>query len=178
MNRFFMVPLYRMGLGPLFGNPLTGYMMVLKTIGRTSGKTRYVPVNYALEKGSIYCLAGWGKAAHWYRNLEADPHAEILLAGGSHYGEVELVSDATERMRIGRKVLQAAGFVGFLMGVNPYRSSDAKINSVLEQELLLRFRVTGVGSGAFDPGGWAWVWAWAWGAAAIIFLILLGINAR
>ncbi len=46
LNTFFMVPLFRLGLGPFFGNPLSGYIMVLKAIGRKSGKVRYTPVNY------------------------------------------------------------------------------------------------------------------------------------
>ena len=28
LNRFFMVPCFRLGLGPFMGNPLSGYIMV------------------------------------------------------------------------------------------------------------------------------------------------------
>lgn len=34
LNKFFMVPMFRLGFGPFFGNPLSGYIMVLKAIGR------------------------------------------------------------------------------------------------------------------------------------------------
>ena len=60
LNRYFMVPMFRLGLGPLMGNPFSGYIMVIKTSGRKSGLTRYAPVNYAILNGSVYCLSGWG----------------------------------------------------------------------------------------------------------------------
>ena len=34
LNRFFMVPMFRLGLGPFMGNPLSGYIMVIRTVGR------------------------------------------------------------------------------------------------------------------------------------------------
>ena len=79
LNKFFMVPIFRLGIGPFFGNPIWGYMMVLKTIGRKSGKTRYSPVNYAIMNGNIYCMAGWGQIADWYRNLISDHNIEMIL---------------------------------------------------------------------------------------------------
>lgn len=39
MNTYYMVPLSKLGLLPWMLNPLTGYIMVLQTIGRESGKT-------------------------------------------------------------------------------------------------------------------------------------------
>lgn len=50
LNRFFMVPMFRLGMGPFFGNPLSGYVMVLRTIGRKSGRVRNVPVNCAIHR--------------------------------------------------------------------------------------------------------------------------------
>ena len=38
LNKFFMVPMFRLGFGPFFGNPLSGYIMVLKIVGRKTGK--------------------------------------------------------------------------------------------------------------------------------------------
>ena len=54
LNRFFMVPMFRLGLGPFMGNPLSGYIMVIRTVGRKSGKIRYAPVNYVIHKGDIW----------------------------------------------------------------------------------------------------------------------------
>jgi len=43
MNKYYMVPMSRFGLLPWMLNPLTGYIMVLQTTGRKSGKTRLTP---------------------------------------------------------------------------------------------------------------------------------------
>ena len=43
LNRYWMVPLFRLGLGRWIVNPFTGYIMVLITIGRRSGQRRYAP---------------------------------------------------------------------------------------------------------------------------------------
>ena len=75
LNKYFMVPMFR--LGPLLVNPLAGYIMVMKTIGRKSGKTYFTPVNYAIHKGNIYCISGGRRTSDWFRNLLAHPDIEI-----------------------------------------------------------------------------------------------------
>ena len=70
LNRYFMVPAFRLGLGFLVGTPFGGYIMVLRTVGRKTGKIRSTPVNYAILDGHIYCLSGFGAGAHWVRNLQ------------------------------------------------------------------------------------------------------------
>lgn len=62
LNKFFMVPMFRLGWGGLRANPFSGYIMVLKVIGRKSGKQRPTPVNYAIHQGSIWCISGGGKS--------------------------------------------------------------------------------------------------------------------
>ncbi len=168
INRFFMVPVFRLGLGSLIVNPLSGYIMVLRTIGHRTGKVRYVPVNYALDGGCVYCLAGFGKSTHWYRNLQADPHVEAILPGGAIFGKAEAVSDASDCLRLGRKIMRNAGFAGFLGGVNPQTCSDEQLAGVLKTEILMRIQPEGIGSGPADPGGWGWILAWAVGVVCII----------
>lgn len=168
-NKFFMVPLFRLGLSPLFGNPIWGYMMVLKTTGRKSGKTRYSPVNYAIMNGNIYCTAGWGHMADWYRNLISNPNIEILLPGGALAGRAEEVGASTERIVALRKVLKAGGFAGFMLGVNPYTVSDQKLAEKTKDTPLIRISPCGIGSGASDPGGWVWV-------PVVVILVLLAFK--
>jgi deazaflavin-dependent oxidoreductase (nitroreductase family) len=93
INKLFMVPLFRLGFGPFFVNPLTGYIMVLKVIGRKTGKTRYTPVNYTIYKGDIYCVSGGRQTSDWYRNLLANPEVEIILPSGPVYAHVEETPD-------------------------------------------------------------------------------------
>ena len=170
LNKFFMVPLFRLGLGPLFCNPLSGYIMVLKPIGRKSGKTYFTPVNYAIHNGNIYCISGGRRTSDWFRNLLANPEIEIILPGGAVYTRSEEVSDPNERRIVARKVLINAGFAGFFEGYNPRTISDEVLQEKISALPVLRFRPLGLGNGASDPAGWAWVWAvlitiaiiWGW----------------
>jgi deazaflavin-dependent oxidoreductase (nitroreductase family) len=158
LNKFFMVPMFRLGFGPFFGNPFTGYIMVLKVIGRKTGKLRFAPVNYAILNGSVYCLAGWGRISDWYRNLQTAPDISVILPGGAIAGHVEEVEETGERAAVIRQILKNGGFAGFFGGFNPYRVSEAVLREKTAGLPLLRIRPDGVGNGASDPGGWAWVW--------------------
>lgn len=168
LNRLFMVPAFRLGLGPFMGNPLTGYIMVLRTTGRKTGRARFTPVNYAIQGGCIYCLAGFGRGAHWYQNVRANPNIQLILPGGSLAGVAEDVSDPEESVRAARQVLKNGGFAGFFLGFNPFTAPDAVVREKTMDLPLVRIRPTGIGSGASDPGGWLWVVV----ALAIIWLII------
>jgi deazaflavin-dependent oxidoreductase (nitroreductase family) len=157
LNKFFMVPLFRAGLGMIFGNPIWGYMVVLKTIGRKSGKTRYSPVNYAVLNGCVYCMAGWGNEADWYRNLTVNPAIEMIMPGGSFAGTAETVNQPEERSKAIRQVLKAGGLAGFLLGFNPFSVSDEKLAEATAAILVIRIRPTGLAVGAGDYGGWLWI---------------------
>ena len=172
INKFFMVPMFRLGLGPFFGNPLSGYIMVLKVVGRKSGKIRYAPVNYAIQNGNIYCISGGRQSSDWFRNLQANPQVELILPSVAIFGSVEEVSQAAERQGVIRKVLQNAGFAGFFEGYNPFTISDDELSAKSADLPVLRIRPLGVGNGASDPAGWAWVWA------LIISLALLRLLFR
>jgi deazaflavin-dependent oxidoreductase (nitroreductase family) len=160
LNKFFMVPAYRLGLGACISNPLTGYIMVVKTTGRKSGITRYTPVNYALIDGCVYCMSGFGVKSDWYFNVRADPRIEAILPGGALWGVAEEVTDAEEWLRATRQLLRNAGFAGFLLGFNPFTASDDEVREKCQGIPLLRIRPAGVGSGPADPGGWLWVPVW------------------
>jgi deazaflavin-dependent oxidoreductase (nitroreductase family) len=157
LNKFFMVPLFRLGLGPLIGTPFGGYIMVLKVVGRKTGKGRYAPVNYAIENGNVYCLAGFGNASDWYRNLLARPNIEAIMPGGAIAGTAETVDDPIERQRIIRRILINGGFAGFFYGYDPRAVSDERLERDTRDLPVIRIRPVGIGSGASDPGGWAWV---------------------
>jgi deazaflavin-dependent oxidoreductase (nitroreductase family) len=168
LNKFFMVPMFRLGFGPFMGNPLTGYILVMKTIGRKSGKVRYVPLNYAIHKGNIYCVSGGRKTSDWYRNLHATPEVEMILPGGNFYACMDEISDPNERNLIARQVLKNAGFAGFFEGYNPFTISDEDLSYRIADLPVLRFHPLGVGNGPSDIGGWAWVWT----LVATVFLIV------
>ncbi len=170
-NKFFMVPLFRLGLGPLFANPVSGYIMVMKVIGRKSGKTRFTPVNYAIHKGEIYCISGGRRTSDWYKNLLATPEIELILPGGAVYAHVEEIADSGLRRLVIRQILQNAGFAGFFEGYNPWRISDDELMAKSADLPLLRFHPLGIANGASDAGGWAWVWVWIFTLLALWLLL-------
>jgi len=166
LNRYWWVPIMRSGLGPLFATPIGGYIMLLKTTGRKSGKTRYAPLDYAIIDGSVYCIAGFGVGTHWYRNIEANPRVEVILPSGSFSGVAETVIDDSERIRALRQVGISGGIPGFGLGVNPRTASDEALREHGATVPVVRVRPTGIGSGPADPGGWMWVVAQ--GAIALV----------
>lgn len=172
INRYFMVPAYRMGLGWLIVNPISGYIMVIKNIGRKSGKWYYTPTNYAIINGNIYCLAGFGRKSHWYLNLVANPTAEIMLPGRTVLGKVEEVTDGEEALEAARQVFRNAGVAGFMEGYNPRTAPDEKLLKTLSRAPVLRITPTGIGSGPMDASGWHWVGL----VIAMIAIILLLVR--
>ena len=170
LNKYFMVPMFRLGLGPLLVNPLAGYIMVMKTIGRKSGKTYFTPVNYAIHKGNIYCISGGRRTSDWFRNLLAHPEIEIILPGVALFARAEEVSEPEEKLTLTRQIFINAGFAGFFEGFNPRQISDEELQGKIADLPLLRFQPIGLGNGAADPAGWAWIWA-----IVITILIIWGL---
>ncbi|MCA2001272.1 MAG: nitroreductase/quinone reductase family protein, partial [Chloroflexi bacterium] len=168
LNKFFMVPMFRLGFAPFFGNPFTGYIMVMKVIGRKTGKARFTPVNYAIYKGDVYCVSGGRAASDWFRNLLANPEADLILPGGSVYARAEEAADPKLKLILVRQILKNAGFAGFFEGYNPFAIADDELARKIEDLPLLRFRPLGIGGGPSDAGGWAWVWLF--GIAAILIV--------
>ncbi len=170
LNKFFMVPLFRLGFGRWIGTPFGGYIMVLQVRGRKTGKTRFAPVNYAIENGAVYCLSGFGVTADWYRNLRANPHVTAMLPSGALAGVAEPVDESAERLRVLRRVLINAGFAGFFYGYDPRHVSDERLEATTREVVAIRIRPTGIGAGAHDPGGWAWVFTLALNLALFVWL--------
>jgi hypothetical protein len=143
--------------------------MVLKTIGRKTGKVRYSPVNYAIYKGDVYCMAGWGIKTDWYLNISETRELEVILPSGPLYGRAEDVIILEERRVVLRKILKNAGFAGFFEGFNPFTISDEVLLQKTEKMPLLRIHPVGIGNGASDPGGLTWIWT----LLSILFFINL-----
>jgi hypothetical protein len=157
VNRYAAVPLLRAGLGPLVNTPLTGSLMVLRTRGRTSGLWRDAPLGYVVLDGSVYCCAGFGHRTQWLRNIEADPHVEVLLPTFAVAGVAEEVHDPAEWSRGTRALLASLGVISRATVGDVRRASDEGLRAMAGGIPLVRIRVTGLGRGPFDPGGMGWV---------------------
>ena len=171
LNKGFMVPMFRTGLGRFVGNPITGYIMVLKTIGHKSGLVRYAPVNYAILDGNIYCLSGMGKIAHWYKNLQAQPQIDLILPAATLSCKAATVIDADEWLRATRKILKNSGFASFMAGINAFTISYEDLREKGKDMIVIRIAPNGIFAGTADPGGKLWLWLTVATVALIVFLL-------
>lgn len=160
LNRYFMIPVHRAGLGAWLSTPIGGYMLLLRVRGRNSGVTREIPLNYLVADGSVWVVAGFGPRTHWYRNLLADPGVEVWMPGGRHAGVAAEELDPAVRARILPALMKATGGPAFMIGTNPWTASDEEIGACLAWVPLVRIRPDDgpLEPGPDDPGGRAWIW--------------------
>ena len=110
------ISLYRVTRG-LVGRRLARHdMLLLTTAGRNSGRLHTVPLLYLKVKGELAVIASYGgHATHpdWYRNLEADPHAEVQV-DGERFPVVARTADPAERRRLWALALaEYPGYAGY-----------------------------------------------------------------
>jgi deazaflavin-dependent oxidoreductase (nitroreductase family) len=70
--------------GGRFGRTGTLPALLLTTRGRTSGNARDVTLNYMRDGRSFVVIASYGgedRDPAWWRNLKANPEAEVLFGG-------------------------------------------------------------------------------------------------
>jgi len=160
MNRWFMLPLLRAGLGAWMGTPLGGWILLLRVRGRKSGLVREHALSYLVADGSVWVMAGFGRRTEWFRNLIADPRVEVVLPGRALRCRGEIVDDPEVRSHIIPRLARAAGIPGYLIGVDPYRASPVAVMSATAWVPLIRLRPDNgqISAGPDDPGGLGWVW--------------------
>jgi len=175
-NRF-MLLVWRLGLGT-YGNrsELGGSIMVLTHTGRKSGLKRRTPLNYALLEGEVYCTAGFGAGADWYRNILADPQVEVWLPEGWYAGVAEDVSNDPDRPFYMRQVLIGSGFAARLAGIDPKKMSNEEMAPLTQSYRLVRIRLVAPRTGAGGPGDLAWVWPLA--TSVLLGMLLLRRRRR
>ena len=173
LNRF-MVLMWRLGLGQFVNiwPEGAGRIMVITTTGRKSGLQRQTPVNYAVQDGEIYCMAGFGPTSDWYRNLRSNPKVEIWMPDSWWAGQVEEVTEPAQRLPLIRKVVINSGFASRLFGINPHSISDAVLEKVTAPYVLLHVRRFEARTGRGGPGELAWVWP------ATTFMLLMMLYSR
>jgi deazaflavin-dependent oxidoreductase (nitroreductase family) len=156
---------WRLGLGSFMNRAwLSGQIMVITHVGRTSGRTYRTPVNYARFDGDVYCIAGFGERTDWYRNALAHPEVELWLPSERFGGPVawwrataEPVSGDPMRLDRLRDVLVASGFAGRLDGFRP-GMSDEELRTMGEEYPVLRIRLGEACTGDGGPNDIAALW--------------------
>ena len=86
------IQLWRLGLAPIIGH----HTMLITQTGRKSGLPRRTMVEYHRIDGTKYAPCAFGKRAHWYKNIEADPLVTIQSAHGVESATAHRVTDDQE----------------------------------------------------------------------------------
>jgi deazaflavin-dependent oxidoreductase (nitroreductase family) len=75
--------------------------VVLETTGRSSGLARHVPVGGRRQGNSFWLVSNDGRAAHYVRNIEANPRVRVRLRGRWYPGTAHLLDhdDPVARLR-------------------------------------------------------------------------------
>lgn len=81
--------LYAIGLGPVIG----GFIVLLTTMGRKSGKKRVTPLQYEKIGKDYYLGAARGLNADWVRNIQSNPHVDLRVGAKHVQGTAEIVTD-------------------------------------------------------------------------------------
>jgi deazaflavin-dependent oxidoreductase (nitroreductase family) len=169
-----MLLMWRLGLGrPINANPrYVGRIMVLTHTGRRSGRRYRTPLNYVESGEFVYCVAGFGRATDWYRNVRARPEVDVWLPGRRFAGVVDEVSDSPERGALIRSVLVASGFAAPAAGVPVRRLDDEQLALATKEYRVLRIKPRPGAPLPESPADLAWVWLPVAAAAAF------GVAAR
>jgi len=152
-----------------------GRLMVVEHVGRKSGTPYRTPVNFTRRDGDIFCLAGFGAASDWYRNLMANPDIAIWLPDGRWTARADEASDAPDRLETMRRVLIDSGFAARAVGLDPHLASDDALDDATATYRLIR--ITPVAREDADgpgPGDLVWVWYPVGGLLAL----LVGARCR
>ena len=178
LNKF-MVTYFRLGLGPYAGgNPYTGYIMVLTTVGRRSGLPRRTPVNYAWGEHEVYCLVGFGSRSDWYRNLLSNPNVRVWIGRRAWAGRAEVMTDPAEWMPIYRQVARRAGFADRAFTKEAISElSDERLLNLGAESPVMRIRLDRELPRSQGPCDLAWVWPVA-GAALLAGWVVSRARTR
>ena len=93
--------LYRLGLGGLLGSRF----LLLEHIGRKTGKRRQnvlEVIGYDPAGPTYYVASGFGRRAHWFRNLQAHPQVHIQVGWRRYPARAEILPPEH-----GARILQA-----------------------------------------------------------------------
>lgn len=169
---------WRLGLGPIMSAApqIMGRYMVITHVGRKSGLIRRTPLNFAPVGDVVYCVAGFGHIADWYRNIMANPEIEVWLPDGRWQAHADDVTDSEDSLSLIRQVLINSGFAAAFAGVNPHSIDDDTLKAETQGYRLVRLTLLKRLEGEGGPGDLAWVWPVA-GAVGVMLAALRTLSA-
>lgn len=99
MNKYLMIPLYRVKLLPLLG--FGKIFLILTTKGWKTGKVRRTPLEYRRYEGTIIIFASRGEDSTWIKNMRSNPEDVSVMYGFHHFKpHIEFVSDINQKLTI------------------------------------------------------------------------------
>jgi len=96
-----------------------GAFALLETTGRRSGRPCHTPVGNGLVGDTFWLVAAHGEQADYVRNLRADPHVRVKLAGRWRTGIAVILADDDVRARSRTLPHQWDAAIGRLMATTP-----------------------------------------------------------
>jgi deazaflavin-dependent oxidoreductase (nitroreductase family) len=119
-----------------FATPLSRRLMLVRLIGRKTGKVYRQPVSY-VSQGTTLLTPGGGR---WTLNLDSDQPVQIRLRGHDVLARPELVSDPDEIDRLLAVMTAANPRVGTFVGIP--RGPDGRLDRIrLQAAVQHGFRI-------------------------------------
>ena len=146
------VPMLGAGFGSLVVTDVTGSLLLLTTIDRTTGEPKRTPLGYAVVDGSVVMMSGSGPKAEWFRNALADPRVEVVLPGTRLRGSASPVTDPGRRRSALRALLDSMPVPSLMLG-DQVATDDASLDELAARCPVLAVTPTAVLPGPFDPHG-------------------------
>ena len=140
LNKYVVLPLYRLRLLPLLG--FGRIFLILTTKGRITGKKRRTPLEYRRIEGIITIFSSRGEEAGWMKNIRAHPDS-LLVRHGFHrfQPQVEVVSHEEQKLEIMKwYVMNHRKAAKMLFGWNPKTDDPETINfsNLLNMIIIIR----------------------------------------
>ncbi len=175
LNRWFMVPLTRRGLGAWVSTPFGGAILLLRVRGRKSGLVRETPLNYVIHDGAAWVLAGLGPRTQWFQNLVEEPAVEVLLPGREPFrATAREMREPSVREMVLPRILRSTIGPAAGSGLNPFGSAESTLETMSWVPLVRLDPVDGrLEPGPDDPGGHGWIWR----QAVLTLALLLALRA-
>ncbi|MCL2850001.1 MAG: nitroreductase family deazaflavin-dependent oxidoreductase [Micrococcales bacterium] len=153
-SRRLAVPMLGAGFGSLVVTDITGSLLLLTTIDRTTGDLKRTPLGYAVVGGAVVVMSGSGPKAEWFRNALADPRVEVVLPGTRLRGSASPVTDPARRRTALRALLESMPMPSLILGEQSI-DDDTSLDELAARCPVLAITPTAVLPGPFDPRGWA-----------------------
>ncbi len=107
---------YRLTSGVVGRRLVDNDMLLLRTVGRRSGKVHEVPLLYLSSDSGYVVFASWGgrdRNPEWYLNLEAQPRTDVQIRGERVEVHARTMSEGERAVWWERAVAAYAGYAEY-----------------------------------------------------------------